>query len=417
MTKKNKNKNKIPQSNISTKESKETLRNTCNSVTSKDCTVKAPQEQLEQKVEDIAVSSVASNLDDKVNPNKTEEAQNKETANTNQEDRVDKHDILELTNKYMSLNVPKKTNKGEDSDPLVVHNGNICYVGVFDGMGGSGATEYSTANGTHTGAYIASREVKKVCEEYLKKNKEVNVSVLKENIKKRLDDCLKIYNIRPSGLRSSIIRILPTTLAIVSAEKKDRVTKIRSYWCGDSRNYILTKSGLQQISIDDLSKPQDPLENLRNDEALSNCISQDKTFSIHEHDCGELEEPIIIISATDGCFGYLSTPMHFEYLLLKTMASATDCNQWKQLIEKELIKYSGDDFSLALIMVDESFDFWKKELANRLKLIEETYIDQIQKMKDNIIEAEKLLETSKTDLYNGITSLWENYKTDFLKIK
>ena len=27
------------------------------------------------------------------------------------------------------------------------------------------------------------------------------------------------------------------------------------------------------------------------------------------------------------------------------------------------------------------------------------------------------IETSKTDLYNGITSLWESYKIDFLKIK
>ena len=38
-------------------------------------------------------------------------------------------------------------------------------------------------------------------------------------------------------------------------------------------------------------------------------------------------------------------------------------------------------------------------------------------MKNDIIAAEQLLEKSKTDLYNGITSLWENYKTDFLKIK
>lgn len=323
----------------------------------------------------------------------------------------------EFVNKHVAINIPKKAGKGEDADPLLINNEDFFFVGVFDGMGGSGATEYTTKNGTHTGAYIASREVKLVCENYIHTVGVVDVEELTTKIKNRLDDCLNTYGIRPSGLRSSIIRTLPTTLAIVSAQKKGKGSHVISYWCGDSRNYILTTSGLQQISVDDLSKPQDPLENLRNDEALSNCISQDKPFTIHEHDCRVFEEPIIIISATDGCFGYLSTPMHFEYLLLKTLVSAIDCEQWKQLIETKLIEYSGDDFSLALIMVDESFEYWKKELSKRLRFIEKTYINKIQKMKNDIAEAEQLLETSKTDLYNGITSLWENYKTDFLKIK
>lgn len=325
----------------------------------------------------------------------------------------------EFINKHVAVNIPKKEGKGEDADPLLINNEAFFYVGVFDGMGGSGATEYTTKNGTHTGAYIASREVKLVCENYIHNSVGViDIEELTERIKNRLDDCLNIHGIRPSGLRSSIIRTLPTTLAIVSAQKEEKGSHIISFWCGDSRNYILTKSsGLQQISVDDLSKPQDPLENLRNDEALSNCISQDKPFTIHEHDCGVYEEPVIVISATDGCFGYLSTPMHFEYLLLKTLASATDCEQWKQLIIKELIEYSGDDFSLALIMIDESFEYWKKELSKRLRFIEKTYIEKVKKMKNDIIAAEQLLETSKTDLYNEITSLWENYKTDFLKIK
>lgn len=355
--------------------------------------------------------------DNKVNSTVTEVVIDKEIdSSIKQEKKVEEHYIVKCENKHFCINVPKKVNKGEDSDPLLLLNANTYYVGVFDGMGGSGAAEYPSANGTHTGAYIASRQTKQVCEEYLRKNNNVNVDILKENIKTRLDDYLRTFGIRPSGLRSSIIRILPTTLALVSAEKQGKGTRIRSYWCGDSRNYIFTKSGLQQISVDDLSKPQDPLENLRNDEALSNCISQDKPFSIHEHDCGRFEEPIIIISATDGCFGYLSTPMHFEYLLLKTLAHATDCKQWKELIINELTEYSGDDFSMALIMVDESFEFWKNESSNRLQYIEKTYINKIQRMKDKIAETEKLLETSKTDLFDGITSLWEDYKINFLKI-
>ena len=61
-----------------------------------------------------------------------------------------------------TLNQEKKHLLGEDADPLLVTTENMGFIGVFDGMGGSGATEYTLHDGTkRTGAYVASR---KVCE-------------------------------------------------------------------------------------------------------------------------------------------------------------------------------------------------------------------------------------------------------------
>ena len=130
-------------------------------------------------------------------------------------------------------------------------------------------------------------------------------------------------------MRSPIIRILPTTLSVIAYQQESDNIDIYSYWCGDSRNYLLTKDGLMQISADDLKSKQDPLENLRNDDALSNCICQDKEFIINKLHIENQQIPIILLSATDGCFGYLPSPMHFENLLLETLMQSNGMEQWK----------------------------------------------------------------------------------------
>ena len=101
------------------------------------------------------------------------------------------------------------------------------------------------------------------------------------------------------------------------------------------------------MSIDDLRQPKDPLENLRSDDALSNCICQDKPFHINVQQMS-FNEPIIILSATDGCFGYLLTPMHFEYILLDCLMKSSNCKEWSEAIYKTLSPISSDDFTIGL---------------------------------------------------------------------
>ena len=322
-------------------------------------------------------------------------------------------------NMSLILDVAKREGRGEDAPPLAYSNNKVIAVGVFDGMGGSGAAEYTTPNGKHTGAYIASRRVMNTCLDYISKSNNcyLNTDELSFCIKSDLDKCIEIYNIKPSGLRSALIRILPTTLAMLCAENDGSHTHVYSYWSGDSRNYILDKSGLHQVSVDHLSTPQDPLENLRNDESLSNCICQDKPFKIDTYDCGAFSEPIIILSATDGCFGYLKSPMHFEYLLLKHLEDASDQDDWKGRIEAELKEISGDDFSLSLKAIDGSFEYWKKQLAERFLFIKEHYIEIINSKEEDINRAKQQIEVAQTNLYDTISSLWENYKPNFMASK
>lgn len=313
---------------------------------------------------------------------------------------------------YISINIPKKKDKGEDADPLYIIQEGLAFVGVFDGMGGSGSTEYTTPNGIHTGAYFASRKVCNTCKGYINEatSDVLDIDMLSKRIKEDLTQCMEQYGIKPSGLRSSIIRILPTTLAIIGANTEGNNTHITSYWCGDSRNYILTKQGLLQVSEDDLSKKQDPLENLRNDESLSNCICQDKPFTIHVKDCGVYTEPIMIISATDGCFGYLKSPMHFEYLLLSTLVSSQNSKEWQDKLESNLKTISGDDFSLGIVMIDGNFMYWRNNMVDRFSVLKNKYISPIDDIEEEIVRKQEWIANAQKEMFDKITNLWGNYK-------
>lgn len=328
--------------------------------------------------------------------------------------------IVESISNLLSLNVPKKENKGEDADPLIhiSEDKKLVFVGVFDGMGGSGATEYTTKNGVHTGAYLASRKVSDTCKGFVMTadSDALDIEALSAKIKDDLKQCMEDNNIKPSVLRGAIMRTLPTTLAIIGASTSGSETHITSYWCGDSRNYILTKDGLLQVSLDDLSKTQDPLENLRNDESLSNCICQDRSFEIHQKDCGVFNEPVIILSATDGCFGYLKSPMHFEYLLLQTMQESQNIEEWKCNIENWLTPISGDDFSIGLAMIGGDFEYWKNIMIDELKNIQKSYINPIEKSENTIKDLQHKVLMAQQWSYDNITTLWNHYSNKYMSL-
>lgn len=203
-------------------------------------------------------------------------------------------------------------------------------------------------------------------------------------------------------------------MAIVESIRTSQGVIINSLWAGDSRNYILLSSGLRQISTDDLRQLKDPLENLRSDDALSNCICQDKPFTIHKVNCGFINEPVIILSATDGCFGYLTSPMHFEYILLDALMKSQSCESWCENIRKILSPISGDDFTLALQIIDGDFAYWQENLRNRYDYLREKIIDPIEHMKYAHEQAFKEYKSREEILYNGITDLWNQYKADYL---
>ena len=310
----------------------------------------------------------------------------------------------------------KREGHGEDSNPLSIVKDNFYAVGVFDGMGGSGAAICKSEFGNdHTKAYVASRIIQEAISCYIetaKNIKNINSDGIKSTAIGRLEQEKSHYPTKASGLRSKLVRDYPTTLAITTALKDDEDRYIiNSYWAGDSRNYLWTVDGFYQISKDDLDTELDPLENLRNDAALSNCICADRDFVINNKQI-TVAGKFVILSATDGCYNYLATPMHFQEILLTGLKLSENLNDWENFCRDEFSEVTGDDVSLSLIAVGfEDFNEFKDTFNP-------STIESVDKIKSTQEEIKRLLsqiETAKESLENLIQSEWDEYKKSYMK--
>lgn len=251
------------------------------------------------------------------------------------------------------------TNKGEDAFPacLIDEENNTGVIAVADGLGGSGSTPYEIAGKTYTGAYLASRLAIEIVEYTFLEEKDIDSFALKlfSNLQNSFSaKASQLKNVH-SKLRTKLIRQLPTTLAgaafktaLLNTYKKTH--HVHFFWAGDSRVYVLTTNGLQQISKDNLTEELDAFENLLHDAPISNCIHANGDFELFSVKLS-FQEPVILLCATDGCFGYLPTPMHFEYYLLATLHHPLVCTteMWQTALQWTLETHTGDDISLALV--------------------------------------------------------------------
>jgi hypothetical protein len=153
------------------------------------------------------------------------------------------------------------------------------------------------------------------------------------------------------------------------------------------------------------------MENLHNDSPISNCVCADRDFTIH-HNPIELEkEPVIILCATDGCFGYYKTPMHFEYVLKSCLQMAKGEQEWEQLIKEEVIKVTGDDCSLSLIAKGFStFEDLKRTMKSA-----SSEITDVMNQEREVMEAEQILVEEKKKYEEEIATCWSHYKRNYLK--
>lgn len=152
------------------------------------------------------------------------------------------------------------------------------------------------------------------------------------------------------GLRSSLIKEYPATLALICISESKTGYVIDSFWAGDSRNYLWNSNGLFQISKDDLKGELDPLQNIREDAPMSNCLSADARFVINHKRIDEfpLEDKFIVLSATDGCFGYYPSPMDFEKVLSDALKGAESKEDWERRLSQAFAYVTGDDFSFSV---------------------------------------------------------------------
>ena len=242
---------------------------------------------------------------------------------------------------------------GEDSFCVDMRD-NRAMVAVFDGCGGIGAQRYQNYC-EKTGAFMAARAVAGAAEQWFADD--ADAAKLENYIRAALRVCTRYGDQQVSRLRGSLGKSFPTTMAAMvcapaeadKAEDDKDENKVQAdcFWAGDSRCYLLDQSGLHQLTADDTPGGNDAMSNLTDDGVLTNVINGSEPFALHRKSY-TFSPPCILFSATDGCFGYIATPMEFELLLLRTLMDSKSISEWKEHLFELFSEVSGDDFTMCL---------------------------------------------------------------------
>jgi serine/threonine protein phosphatase PrpC len=322
-----------------------------------------------------------------------------------------------------AFNLGKIPDQGEDSDPILRDGPDLGLLGVFDGMGGAGGTVYETPDGRRTGAYLASRIARDVVEQRMLDllepdwhlNGKAAARSLQHSVQQALKQRLHELNPAPSGLRSRLIRALPTTMALVALQRTQPGGPTWAghvFWAGDSRAYVFEPRGASQLSTDDLRDPGDALANLRRDSVVSNALSADTEFHINYRRV-ELRSPFLVVCATDGCFGYVRTPMHFEYLVLSHLLEARNTEAWSTALQDEIAAVTGDDAAMSVLAVGADLKEFQKLFAPRVGELASDFIEPLDELSEAVTRAEQELRALQSRQLDEMTERWNRYKSEY----
>ena len=274
-------------------------------------------------------------------------------------------------------------------------------LGVFDGCGGLGSRTYSGLGG-HTGAYLAARAAAGAAYDWYHALPEAALrdpDAAVTELRRRLDAALAV--VRSQGrstlrVRGTMVRDFPTTAAIALMHGAQDGMTLDLIWAGDSRVYLLDAGGLAQLTEDDLDG-EDALSNLTHDGALTNVIAADGRYTLH-HRRMTLTRPAVVFAATDGVFGYIRTPMEFEWLLLRVLCDADTPAAFSARLKEILSEVAGDDFACCMMsFYFGSFDVLRHAFENRARLLEQRYV--------------KPLRASRTE--ELMQELWQEYRLSY----
>jgi len=279
-----------------------------------------------------------------------------------------------------------KKQNGEDSYYYAAKDNKVI-VSVFDGCGGIGSRRYENFSGK-TGAYVASRAVCGGVKDWFE-----NDNADPQTIKERIDRSLKIcenFADRGGRLMGSLGKSFPTTAAISVVTTSQKGVDATCLWSGDSRCYMLNSLGLHQISRDDVDG-EDAFSNLSDDGVLTNVITSNFPFVVNQKNIS-LSYPCVFFTATDGCFGYVNTPMDFEYLILETLMLSESVEDWKNRLSERILGFAGDDYTMSLA----AFGFG-------------TFVD----MKNYFLPRAELVRTQFVESDLPVEEKWNLYRTEY----
>lgn len=282
------------------------------------------------------------------------------------------------------------------SAEMVKDNGEDCFcyetadqdflVGAFDGCGGSGSKKYNNFSGK-TGAYMASRAVCGGVTSWFRQSR--TDSELIDYIQNALAVCVR-YSDKAGRIMGSLGKAFPTTAAIIKGTEIPLGIAATCFWAGDSRCYMLDFGGLHQLTTDDLDD-EDAMSNLTNDGVMTNVINTSVPFKLHSKKF-VFKQPCILMSATDGCFGYLRSPMEFEYLLVDSLLRSRNISEWRQAINDRIKAVAGDDYTLCTAVYGYR---------------------NFEDIRNSFIERHKLLTTQYIKNDTDVQKLWNTYKRDY----
>lgn len=288
---------------------------------------------------------------------------------------------------------------GEDSY-IYSFNENKGLVGVFDGCGGIGSRRYQTL-GSKTGAYISARAVGECVANWFDDYSDREYVEDKAGmLAKGINDTLDIFKSKAtvSKIKGSMTKDFPTTLSMTVLENRNNKLIADFIWAGDSRGYILAEQGLIQITRDDIDESVDALDNISSDGVLTNVISANANYILHSKPV-QIKKKCIIFNSTDGCFGYLKTPMEFEYLILYTLMTAKNVKEWKAKFESSIRGFTGDDHTISLVAY--GFKDFKEMQMFYQKRADFMYEHYIKSLKDCTRHEIEILWNSYKKIYYG----------------
>lgn len=300
-----------------------------------------------------------------------------------------KNNFQECLDAMFLSQAPKIPGKGEDNFCCLCQvSQTSAIVSVFDGCGGLGGRKYPGFK-NHTGAYVASRLASGALHDWYEKTHDTDWKSsreLCESLNRYLMKNLSlgpVYGKNNQRLRGAMVRDFPATAAIALARWENGKVVLHIIWAGDSRVYLLDEQGLAQITADD-SENQDALDNLTNDGELTNLLSSDGNYTLHYKRL-VLNGPAMVFAATDGCFGYIPSPMEFEYTVVKAMAEAKSINDLKSRLTAEFRSVTGDDFALCCMsFFCDSFQGMQKLALPRVQLLEQEYLPVLRADRDSV---------------------------------
>lgn len=285
--------------------------------------------------------------------------------------------------------------KCEDACSYSFANADIHYAGVFDGCGGLGSKRYERL-GNKTGAFISSQTCAMVFNDEMKKSTynrcidDAFVSRLKMSFLSMLKRHEQQYG-QQNGLIGSMVRTLPSTgsMVIVTKDRDDTdELHLDIIHAGDSRVYIMRPNeGLQQVTRDELAGNPDALQNLYVSAPMTNVINIDKDFSL-THISFSLEMPFAVLCASDGVFGYVKTPMHFENNVLEYLETADSFENFEKAFFTGLTKITGDDSTAIMPFYGwSSFDQLKAAFSKRHRFVSGLCRSVEEDMSDETIDS------------------------------